>query len=823
MKKKLFKIASLFLFIVASFNSYSQTDGLSYQAVILDPSSDKLELPGVDDPYAFLIDKPLGIRFTITNSSGVIEYQEAHATKTDNFGTVNLIIGNGSPSIGSFTEIFWDGKPKDLLVEVKIESSFENLSNQELLFVPYALHRELIATKSTNLYDSLIVNSGSPSLLSGLLTVDGVTNLNDNFYVNNASLTSLSGDLIVDGTSNLNSSLTVNNSAPSLLTGDLTVNGATNLLGGLAVGGNLTVIGTTDLRDTLTVSNGSPTRLTGNLVVDGTSDLNGSLSVNNASPSTLTGNLIVDGTSNLNSALSVNNASPTLLTGALTTNGVTNLNSAFYVNNASLSSLTGNLIVDGTSNLNSSLTVNNASPTLLSGALTVNGVTNLNNTFNVNNSRPSNLSGTLLVVGTSNLQDDVQVGGQVTIRANLPGGDANYAAYPLRVEGSGQGVAIKLNVGTANNSNNFITFFNSSNNPVGRIEGQTTSEVTSSPQYIFTNSILVAEEVTAIAKVAASFTPVTVGGIGVSSGPCISCIVSAAADLVLKTANLAAYNVFALSNLGVTYESGSADYAEWLERSIPNERILPGDIVGVRAGKISKVTENASQLMVISTKPAILGNMPEEGKAHLYNKVAFMGQIPVKVKGIVLSGDYILPSGDNDGLGIAVSPDKITAKQYKQVVGIAWSESFMGEDGFSVINMAIGLNSNAISEFVEKQEERILELESKFTSLENRLIALEGGVVEQGVEVTKVLEKEDGVVEKDLSREELIVQNMPAELSDEVMQEAISNLKKSYEAIGFDVTQHEGLNRLFNDLEYQKLIIIKTQENYKKMYKSLVK
>ncbi|MFB0997205.1 MAG: hypothetical protein QMC28_00685, partial [Flavobacteriales bacterium] len=108
-----------------------------------------------------------------------------------------------------------------------------------------------------------------------------------------------------------------------------------------------------------------------------------------------------------------------------------------------LTTLTGDLIVDGTTNLNSSLTVNNNSPTSLTGSLTVNAATNLNNSFNVNNGSPSVLSGTLVVANQTNLQDDLQVDGQVTITANLAGGQANYAAYPLRVEGSAQGIAIK--------------------------------------------------------------------------------------------------------------------------------------------------------------------------------------------------------------------------------------------------------------------------------------------------------------------------------------------------------------------------------------------
>jgi hypothetical protein len=44
---------------------------------------------------------------------------------------------------------------------------------------------------------------------------------------------------------------------------------------------------------------------------------------------------------------------------------------------------------------------------------------------------------------------------------------------------------------------------------------------------------------------------------------------------------------------GVTYESGSGDYAEWLERIDPEEKTTVGEVVAVRGGRISKNTDAA--------------------------------------------------------------------------------------------------------------------------------------------------------------------------------------------------------------------------------------
>ena len=51
-----------------------------------------------------------------------------------------------------------------------------------------------------------------------------------------------------------------------------------------------------------------------------------------------------------------------------------------------------------------------------------------------------------------------------------------------------------------------------------------------------------------------------------------------------------------------------------------------------------------------------------------------MGQVPVFVKGVVQSGDFILASGQNDGLGIAVSIENLKSLTLK-TLWVAWSGS----------------------------------------------------------------------------------------------------------------------------------------------------
>ena len=721
-------------------------------------------------------------------------YSETHRATTTNQGVFSLAIGRGETTQGVFAGLAWGSSNHFLRVEIDPTggANFRLMGTSELLSVPYALYAGTASQLSGGLGTSgTAANAASPGVPSQTWSLFGNSRVNP---ATDRLGTTDAADLVLI-TNNIDR-LTITSA------GNISIRNDLGIGKDLSVGRNVrlnTDGGTTVNGGPLTVANASPTALTGTLNVTGATDLASTL--NTVGATTLRNTLDVYGATNLNNTL--NTLGATTLRSTLGVSAATNLGSTLNAQGAT--TLRSTLGVTGATDLAS--TLNTVGATTLRGILGVTGAATLENS--------------LTVAGATTLNNELAANGQVTINANASGGDASYAAYPLRVQGSDQGIAIKLNAGTPNNDNNFVTFFNSSGNAVGRIEGETAVEAISDPQYIFDNALLVAEEIKAGVNVGLSTIPVVVAGLGASAGPCGACIAMAAVDLVLATANLVGYNVFTLQNLGVTYQSGSADYAEWLERSKASEKISAGDIVAVNGGKISKYTVGAQQFMVISTKPAVLGNMPPAGQESAYEKVAFMGQIPVKVRGIVLSGDYILPSGLNDGTGIAVSPKGIKADQYKQIVGVAWSESLV-EGGFARVNMAIGLNANDVSTLAVEQEKKIKALESKFSSLESRLIMLEGGVAAQPVTPLIVAEPAKVAQAKELTRYELLAKNMPAELNDKVMMDAIASLKDAYAKQGISFKANPGLNRLFTDASFQAEVVRKSQDKYKASYQSIL-
>ncbi len=588
--------------LIISLKSFSQSDGLSYQAVILD--KDPFQLPGPDIEGTYLSNGQVSFRFTIYQETGEIIYQEVQETVTDEFGMVNLVIGLAEETLESnipFNQIDWDGRPKDLGVEIRYESgSFEDLSRQALLFLPYAFHRNITAT------------------------------------------------------------------------------------------GNLLVDGTTDLGGDLTVSNQSNTNLTGNLAVGGTSDLGGALAVSNQSTTTLTGNLFVEGPTDLGGDFLVSNEANTTLTGNLDVFG----NATFFG-----SSSFEDLVVENTTTLNGPTAVENQSPVDLSGQLTVDGSTDLN--------------GDLSVGGISEFTD------QVTVNANVAGSQQNYGAYPFRVQGSNQGIAIRVNGGETE-TKNFVTFFNGSTSPVGRIEGQTLSELQSSFRFIWDVATGGLEQAFITAEGIACGTQLDFA----ESAVMVANSALYGAQWVELTAN---YEL----NVGVAFLSGGADYAEWLELADKNDKIFPGEVVGIKNGKVSRNTQGADHILAVSTNPIVLGNMPPEGKKSDFAKIAFLGQVPIRVVGRVEAGDYILPSGYNDGMAIAFSSDELPSDKYDEIIGVAWEGS--NSHSPTLVNVAIGLNKNNLSEKVSALEKEIELLRKEIEGIKS--VLFEGqSTSEQGID-----------------------------------------------------------------------------------------
>jgi hypothetical protein len=128
----------LFILLLISVAANAQK-GISYQAVILDPS--KIEIPGADISGQPLMNGNVWVKFAILSGS-TSQFEEIQQTKTDAYGLVNLTIGSVASSL--FNALTWDANQKTLQVFVSFNdgASYTKVSDQKLTYTPYALFAE---------------------------------------------------------------------------------------------------------------------------------------------------------------------------------------------------------------------------------------------------------------------------------------------------------------------------------------------------------------------------------------------------------------------------------------------------------------------------------------------------------------------------------------------------------------------------------------------------------------------------------------------------------------------------------------------------------
>jgi hypothetical protein len=128
---------ALFVLLLAGFNSYGQNAplGIFYQAVARDNYGKELVNKDIEVKFSIISDNPLG----------TVVYQEVHNVTTSKFGVFSLIIGKGTPTGGTFSDlsqIQWGQAYHYLKVEVKFDNDFVDMGTMQFLSVPYALYAQ---------------------------------------------------------------------------------------------------------------------------------------------------------------------------------------------------------------------------------------------------------------------------------------------------------------------------------------------------------------------------------------------------------------------------------------------------------------------------------------------------------------------------------------------------------------------------------------------------------------------------------------------------------------------------------------------------------
>lgn len=126
--------------------------GIAYQAVAV--KDGPYSIAGQNPQAIYWSNKDISVRFTIYEKypGGTNQYSETHATKTDDYGVFNLIIGQGNVISGDFAKIPWDLGTAHLQVEIDFDNNgtYKLTSLERFWSVPYAFVTRKSSSTSTD-------------------------------------------------------------------------------------------------------------------------------------------------------------------------------------------------------------------------------------------------------------------------------------------------------------------------------------------------------------------------------------------------------------------------------------------------------------------------------------------------------------------------------------------------------------------------------------------------------------------------------------------------------------------------------------------------
>lgn len=145
--------------LIIPFTINAQVNGLNYQGAVRNDVGEEIQ------------NTSIAVRIGVISGSpgGTLEWEETHATGTNEFGLFALIIGEGSSTgngaQANFGAVLWGSADHFLKVEVDAGNGFENMGTNEFNYVPYALFAQSAANvddadadPTNELIDSLVLN-----------------------------------------------------------------------------------------------------------------------------------------------------------------------------------------------------------------------------------------------------------------------------------------------------------------------------------------------------------------------------------------------------------------------------------------------------------------------------------------------------------------------------------------------------------------------------------------------------------------------------------------------------------------------------------------
>ena len=151
------KLYTLLLFTIALLTYAQAPQGFNYQATVRNSAG------------ALIVNQNVNFKFNImlNSATSLPVFSETHMAPTDDLGQVNLVIGTGTATVGTFSTINWGTGNYYLGIELNTGAGYVAMGTTQLLSVPYALYANSSGNAQAvtpNLASVLAVNNGANNL-----------------------------------------------------------------------------------------------------------------------------------------------------------------------------------------------------------------------------------------------------------------------------------------------------------------------------------------------------------------------------------------------------------------------------------------------------------------------------------------------------------------------------------------------------------------------------------------------------------------------------------------------------------------------------------